>query len=249
MERAAQLGYAALALTDECSVAGVVRAHEAAKAAGLQLIVGSEIRLADGPRLVLLAMDRAGYGNLCRLITQGRRAAPKGSYRLTPGGSGGSGCPGVWPCLLPEAEPDPGTGRLGEGRFYPERCWLAVELHAGTDDRRRLAVLTAFAEATGLPLVAAGDVHMHVRARCVLQDTLTAIRLGRPVKDCGQALFPNGERHLRPSSAWRPSIRPPCWKRACVLPSVVASPWTACATSIRMSWYRLASPRPDICGP
>ena len=64
VERAAQLGYTALALTDECSVAGVVRAHEAAKEQGLSLIVGSEIRLDDGLRLVLLAIDRLGYGNL-----------------------------------------------------------------------------------------------------------------------------------------------------------------------------------------
>jgi len=77
VERAAGLGYTALALTDECSVAGVVRAHVAAKTAGLKLIVGAEIRLDDGPKIVLLATDRTGYGQLCRLITRGRRAAPK----------------------------------------------------------------------------------------------------------------------------------------------------------------------------
>ena len=80
--RAAALGYQALAITDECSVAGVVRAHGAAKDAGLKLIVGSEITLADGLRLVLLAKDLAGYETLCGLITRARRAAPKGEYRL-----------------------------------------------------------------------------------------------------------------------------------------------------------------------
>jgi len=80
--RAAGLGYAALAVTDECSVAGVVRAHVAAREHGLKLIVGSEFRLEDGLRCVLLATDRIGYGQLCRLITRARRAAAKGEYRL-----------------------------------------------------------------------------------------------------------------------------------------------------------------------
>src|SRR5690606_27634298 len=82
VERAAALGYAALAITDECSVAGIVRAHVAAKEHGLPLIVGSEFRLEDGLRLVLLAQDLEGYGNLCELITLARRRAPKGEYRL-----------------------------------------------------------------------------------------------------------------------------------------------------------------------
>jgi len=80
--RAVELGYAALAVTDECSVAGVVRAHVAACEHGLKLIVGSEFHLEDGLRCVLLATDRSGYGQLCRLITRARRAAGKGSYRL-----------------------------------------------------------------------------------------------------------------------------------------------------------------------
>src|SRR5262245_39162425 len=79
---AASLGYAGLALTDECSVAGVVRAHVAARNLGLPFIVGTELTLTDGPKLVLLATNRSGYGGLCELITQGRRAAVKGSYRL-----------------------------------------------------------------------------------------------------------------------------------------------------------------------
>jgi error-prone DNA polymerase len=82
VERAAELGYTALAVTDECSVAGVVRAHGAAREHGLKLLIGSELRIDDGPRLVLLACNRRGYGQLCRLITRGRRAAGKGSYRL-----------------------------------------------------------------------------------------------------------------------------------------------------------------------
>ena len=85
--RAAELGYAALAVTDECSLAGVVRAHLAAKDAGLKLIVGTEITLADGMKpnlkLILLAQNRAGYGNLSALVTLGRRRAAKADFALT----------------------------------------------------------------------------------------------------------------------------------------------------------------------
>src|SRR5471032_902155 len=83
VHRAAGLGYRALAITDECSVAGVVRAHMAAKEAGLKLIIGTEITLADGLKLVLLATHIRGYETMCELITTGRRAAPKGEYRLS----------------------------------------------------------------------------------------------------------------------------------------------------------------------
>lgn len=196
VERAAALGYAALALTDECSVAGVVRAWEAAREYGLKLIIGSEFRLEDGPRLVLLAADREGYGRLCRLITRGRRAAAKGEYRLLRAdlGDGLPGCLALW---LPGTEPGEEEGRWIAARF-PGRAWLAVELFAGGDDAARLAQLEALGAALGLPCVAAGDVHMHAPERRPLQDLLTAIRHNAPVHALGRRLFPNGERHLRP---------------------------------------------------
>jgi error-prone DNA polymerase len=91
--------------------------------------------------------------------------------------------------------------RVEDGRWlaerFPGRCWIAVELHAGPDDAAKLAGLQALGVACGLPLVAAGDVHMHVKARRPVQDVLTALRLKRTVFDAGYALFPNGERHLR----------------------------------------------------
>ncbi|HET9391442.1 MAG TPA: PHP domain-containing protein, partial [Steroidobacteraceae bacterium] len=82
VERAIELGYAALAITDECSVAGVVRAHVAARGRPLKLLIGAEFRLECGMKLVTLAIDREGYGRMCRLITRGRRAALKGTYSL-----------------------------------------------------------------------------------------------------------------------------------------------------------------------
>ena len=79
--RASLLGYTALAISDECTVSGVVRAHVAAKNTQLKLIIGSEFALEDGGKLVLLAASRRGYARLCALITQARRRAVKGSYR------------------------------------------------------------------------------------------------------------------------------------------------------------------------
>ncbi|MEJ2345791.1 MAG: error-prone DNA polymerase [Gammaproteobacteria bacterium] len=197
--RAAALGYRALAVTDECSLAGVVRAHQAAKECGLHLIVGSELRLADGPALVLLAMDRDGYANLSELITRARRRAPKGQYELRRDDLE-TGVPGCLALLLPLPADESET--LAEqadwlGARFAGRAWIAAELLRGPDDAAWLARLESVNERTGLPLAAAGGVHMHTRERRTLQDVLTAIRLGTPVQSLGKALCPNGERHLR----------------------------------------------------
>ena len=165
--------------------------------AGSGSIVGSELRLADGLRCVLLAQHRGGYGQLCRLITRARRAAPKGSYRLERADlerGALEGCLALW---LPAAHPD-ATEAAWLAERFPQRLWIAVELLTTGQDRRRLESLAQLGRGLGLPLVAAGDVHMHARGRRALQDVLTATRLGVPVDRAGWALFPNGERHLRP---------------------------------------------------
>jgi error-prone DNA polymerase len=208
VERAVAQGYAALALTDECSLAGVVRAHRAAKEAGLKLLIGSEMTVADGLKLVFLAQNREGYGNLSALITLARRRAEKGSYTLQrhdlnalPAQLAPSGalpdCLVLW---VPDEGDDPGR-RVADGRWlaerFPNRVWIAAELHAGPDDDAKIAALREMAEACKLPIVAAGDVHMHAKTRRPVQDVLTALRLKTTVFDAGHALFPNGERHLR----------------------------------------------------
>ena len=197
VETAARLGYGALALTDECSLAGVVKAHLAARLHPIKLIVGSEFRLQDGLRLVLLAGDRTGYGWLSSLITRARRNAPKGQYRLSREDMAQQpldGCLALW---LPGAAPRAEDGLWVAHRF-PGRAWLGVELFLNGRDHHRLSELLSLSRQIGLPPVACNDVHMHVRARQPLQDTLTAIRLGKPLSELGYALFPNGERHLRP---------------------------------------------------
>lgn len=195
-QRAAALGYQALAITDECTLAGIVRAWQASRDSGLKLIVGSEMQVEDGPRLVLLVEDLAGYQGLCRLITRARRRAEKGSYRLLREDFA-EPLPGLLALWLADDGPAPDHGHWLR-QIFPERLWLALELHCSQDDARRLQDRLALAAQWGLPAVACGDVHMHVRGRRALQDTMTAIRHHLPVAEAGQRLFANGERHLRP---------------------------------------------------
>jgi error-prone DNA polymerase len=190
-ERAKRLGYAALAITDECSVAGIVRAHLASKEHGVALIVGSEFRLEDGTRLVLLAPHREAYAALSRLIDTGRRRAKKGGYSLSRADVEAHAGKGLLALLLGI------EGAQWLAQHFPGDAWIAVELFREPLEVEKLASLQALSLAAGLPLVAAGDVHMHSRSRRRLQDTLTAIRLSKPVAECGHALYPNGERYLR----------------------------------------------------
>jgi error-prone DNA polymerase len=198
--RAAELGYKAIALTDECSLAGVVRALEETqrcteRGLPIQLIPGSSFRLENGSRLILLPLDHAGYTQICTLVTQGRRNAPKGKYAL-PDSSFEHGldrCLAVW---LPLAEDDLLTAHWLTA-YFPDRCWLGASLHLGPDDKVRLEHLLATARATGLPVTACGDIQMHTRSRRMLHDVLAAIRHGCPVSELGYRSLPCGERHLR----------------------------------------------------
>src|SRR5690606_5482032 len=199
-ERAKRCGYEALAITDECSLAGIVRARDAAEVTGIHLVVGAEFRLDDGLRLVLLVENRTGYSQLCRLITVARRAALKGEYRLdrldVEKEAFDNGATGLFALWLPGAEPDPDEGAWLRAVFG-DRAHLAVELHREDDDAARLSHLLALAGELRLKPLAAGDVHMATRRQRVLQDTVTAIRHGLPLAGCGAHLFRNGERHLR----------------------------------------------------
>jgi error-prone DNA polymerase len=204
--QAKALEYRALAITDECSLAGAVRAHIAAREHGLPLIVGTELNCIDALKLVVLATDRASYGALSRLISKARRAGLKGRYALKREDLADAlpGCLLIW---LPRTDPAAADKtacqrRLEDGRWlrerFEQRLWIGVELLTGGQDARRLELLQTLGTALKLPCVAAGDVHMHRRSRRALQDVLTAIRLTIPLKSAGYALYPNGERCLRP---------------------------------------------------
>ncbi len=195
VERAAQLGYSALAITDECSLAGVVRAHIAAKEYGLKLLIGAEFHLTEGLQLVLLATDREAYGDLSQLITLARRRSAKGEYQIEwrDVEQGAGDCLVLW---IPGLEPDAAAGHRIAARFTGQ-AWIAVELLCGPDDHAQLERLQQLSCACGLPLVATGDVHMHVRSRRPLQDMLTATRLKATIAGAQHAFYPNAERHLR----------------------------------------------------
>lgn len=194
--RAKRLGYQALAITDECTLAGIVRAWQASRECDLPLLVGSELQVGNGVRVVLLVRDLSGYQALCQLITQARRRAKKGSYQALAEDFLAVDRSGLLALWLPSALPD-----LQHGRWLLElfgtRLSLAVELHRGADDAQRLASLRGAAKVLGIPCVASGDVHMHARGRRALQDTLTAVRHHVTLAEAGPWLFPNGERHLR----------------------------------------------------
>jgi len=212
-ERAAQLGYAGLAITDECSLAGIVRAHVAAKQTQLPLVVGSYFRLvnADGSPafgLILLAQNREGYGNLCELITLARMRAPKGEYRLTPQDLARPDKPythlrGMPECLAILVPDFPAKEALLYERLrwldatFPARAWCGLVLHQRAMDDIHRGTIEHVAQQCALPVVALGQVLMHVRSRKPLQDTVTAIRVGKPVHECGYELAPNAEQHLR----------------------------------------------------
>ncbi|CAG9177693.1 error-prone DNA polymerase [Cupriavidus pinatubonensis] len=250
IERAFQLGYRGIALTDECSVAGTARAHDAIKtlrqrltdavkrceadateaqdegelnvlkahaaaADAFRLLIGSRFSLTvqgveERPplRLILIAQHREGFGNLCELITLGRMRAQKGSYQLHPEDLSAPeeeqkhlrGMPGCLALLVPDYCPDPAQ-LLAQAQWcrevFGERAWIALEQLQGHADALHRARLESVSAQAGVPLVAAGAVTMHVRSRKPLSDVLTAIRLGKPLPECGMALAPNAEQHLR----------------------------------------------------
>jgi DNA polymerase III alpha subunit len=247
--RAAQLGYTALAITDECSVAGVVRAHEEARrqadaGSALRLIVGSEFTLEGsaaqpGCRVVLLAHCREGYAQLCELITRARLRADKGSYRATVDDLA-AGLPQCSALLVPRREDAPevlqAQARWLQGLFGA-RAAVAAELLMHADDSLLVERLDALAAATGIDIAAAGDVLMHLRSRKAVQDTLTAIRLRTPVADCGYAQARAQAMRTAPSG----------WPRRCASPSAAASASTSCATSTRPSWCPRATRRSRGC--
>ncbi|MFO1019848.1 MAG: error-prone DNA polymerase [Planctomycetales bacterium] len=196
VNQAAQLGYRAIAITDRASVAGVVRAHVAAKQVGLKLLIGSEVFPIDAPPVILWAKSRSGYGQLCRLLTKGRRNAPKGECRLACrdiADHHGELLAGV--LLTPETD----SNSLASYReIFGDRLYLLAHLQRGPNDPRQLEQWQTFSRNIQVPLAACNAVLYHTPERRYLQDVLTAIRLGCTVADLGAERVGNSERHLKP---------------------------------------------------
>lgn len=224
VERAVELGYSALAVTDENSLAGVVRAFAASRHRDIKLIIGAEIIPHDAPPIVLWAPDRQAYAQLSKLITVGRRRAPKGECWLAVDdiASHSQGLiAGAVPCLpgdrhrmswmtpddagfdwyadgdrMPSAEEL--NGALGKYReIFRGDAHLLAELYWQSDDAWRLGRLRENAREYRMPLVAAGDVLYHDPARQPLHDVLTATKHHTTVQQAGDLLVANAQRHLQ----------------------------------------------------
>ena len=207
-------GHSAIAVTDRNTLSGVVRAHVAAKAAGLKLLVGAEIVPDDAAPVVLLATDRKSYGRLSQLITVGRRRAPKGECRLK--FSDIAQFHEGLLCCVPlstesqlrfSAKFQPGVpSELNIDQLRPyqkvfgDRCYALAELHLGPHDLTKLRRWMAICEVLNLPIAAANDVHFHAATRRPLHDVVTSIRCGKSLEQLGHELHPNGERHLKSAS-------------------------------------------------
>ena len=196
------LGYAAVAITDECSVAGAVRAHGAARDLDIKLIIGSAFQVATSSGapvdIVLLAPSRRAYGQLAQLITQGRTRAPKGEYQLHLDDFKGQAddCLALWSPRDAAIDQLMLEGR--EVRHCCPRLWIGLGLFLDGRDLDRMAKALRLSMRLGLPIAAANNVLMHRAERKPLLDTLAAIRLKQPVGELGTQLTPNAERHLRP---------------------------------------------------
>ena len=196
--QAAKLGYSAIAITDECTMAGVVKAHVAAREQGIKLIVGSEFQLEDELLLILLAPNRVGYGQICNLITIARRRAEKGEYRLALKDLefATNQCIVIW---IPG---EPKSHHIASGRqlkaFFPDRLWLGLEVFQDGKAITCYEHVFELSRQFSLPMVAAGDVHMHHPDRKPLLDVISAVRMRQSIQLAGRLLFTNREKYLRP---------------------------------------------------
>jgi len=198
VERAAELGLSGIAIADRNTLAGVVRAHQAAKEVGLRLVIGARLDFTDAPSLLCFPENRAAYGRLSQMLTDGKMRSEKGSCSLTLDDLFAYG-DGQRLVALPVEQPDAPFAehlKMLKRRFGTSLHLAAHHLYRG-DDAKRLALLGGLAEAAGVPLVATNDVHAHVAARRPLQDVLTCIREGCTISEAGFRLNANAERHLK----------------------------------------------------
>jgi error-prone DNA polymerase len=201
-----RLGLPAIAVTDRDGVYGVVRAHVKAREAGVKLIIGSQVTLVDESTILLLAQDRRGYANLCRLITKGRLRSEKGTSAVTWDEvcAHAPGLLALWggdqSLIAAEAQPEEVAGKLRDA--FGDRLYGMVTRHRREEEVVQEARLRERAMRFGFSLCAANEILYHTPARRRLQDVLTAIRHGIPITSCGRKLKSNAEYGLKPPYAF-----------------------------------------------
>ncbi|MFA6043747.1 MAG: PHP domain-containing protein, partial [Phycisphaerales bacterium] len=203
VEAAATLGHSAIAIADTHSLAGIVRAHVAAKRRGVQLIVGTRVYPTDAPGMALLLYptDRPAYARLCRLLTLGKRRALKGHCTLTLADIREAN-EGLLALVVPPPNLDPAcAATLSHLRdwFDEDRLSLSLARTYQQTDEQRARDIVALARHTRVPVVATNAVHYHVPERRPLQDILTCIRHRCTIEAAGWRLFANAERYLKPA--------------------------------------------------
>lgn len=208
VQRAFELRYNALAITDRHSLAGVVRAHAAAKPLGLKLLIGAEIEPEDSSPVVLLATDRRAYGRLSRLLTLGKSRVEKGHCSLKFDDLAAHS-EGLLACvLLDQDQPELQAGDLNRWREqWGDRCSLLGRLNFGPHDDWLLERYQQISQYSRLPLIASNGALYHDRSRRYLHDVVSAIRLGCTVADLGPNLQVNGDRYLKSADEMRSSFR------------------------------------------
>jgi len=198
--QASELGYSALAITDECSYAGIVKAYQASKECNIKLIIGSEFSIEASTTslsIILLAPSHRAYTEISKLITMARCRSPKGEYSLSIGDLqfGLQHCLAIW---LPSSDQNDLVHGQQLKRFFKHRLWVGVELFLLSNDQERYLHCESLSRNLDLPMVACNDVHMHHKTRKPLQDTLTAIRLNTTVQKLSKSRQINAERYLKP---------------------------------------------------
>jgi len=217
VHQASELGYCAIAITDECSFSGIVKAYQASKKCNLKLIVGSEFLIkveGESLKLILLAPNRIAYSEISALITKGRRRSSKGEYTLSLNDLrfGLRNCLAIW--LPSSRSSDVDHGRQLE-RYFKERLWLGVELFWQGHDQHHYLYCETLSLQCGINMVACNDVHMHHKRRKPLQDTLTAIRLNTTVKQLGQKRQQNAEHYLKSLNVLKHQYPPALLEESC----------------------------------
>lgn len=189
-------GLKAFALTDENTVAGLVRGHVAAKDSGLRYIPGCKLVLQNGLTLLAYPTDRAAYGRMTRLLTLGNRRAEKGACLLDLTDVE-THCEGLIFAVKPQTLPPP-LGLLALRKRIQAPLYVALSPHYDGRDQRRIAFWAHQAKTAGLPLLATGDVCYHIPDRRSLMDVMTCISKGCTLDSAGDRLAANGERFLKP---------------------------------------------------